>query len=207
MKEEICLFWDNSNIFIPARQVAGRKESLHAERSVRIHFDSLFRLACAGRKAVSGVCVASATSTSAALWQQFKETGVALELYERGRDSNREQGVDQCLQVHMLRALIDSPPKVAVLLTGDGKGFEDGQGFYADLHRMACAGWGIEVVSWDIACHRGLKEFAQAQGVYVPLEDFYHSVTFVEGGRKNRPLSLRHRGRARITGDSIRSIT
>jgi hypothetical protein len=54
-------------------------------------------------------------------------------------------------------------------------------------------GWGIEVLSWDSACNRGLKEWALAVGVYTPLDTFYESVTFIEGGRKSQPLSLTHR--------------
>ena len=43
--------------------------------------------------------------------------------------SGKEQGLDQCLQVHMLRAIHDCPtPQVAVLMTGDGAGYDDGVG-------------------------------------------------------------------------------
>jgi hypothetical protein len=43
----------------------------------------------------------------------------------------------------MLRALADaSDPQIAVLLTGDGQGFEEGAGFHADLERMYQKGWG-----------------------------------------------------------------
>ena len=38
--------------------------------------------------------------------------------------------------------------------------------------------------------------WALERGVYVPLEDYYGSVTFIEGGRRAMPLSLVHRGRA-----------
>ncbi len=78
-------------------------------------------------------------------------------------------------------------------MTGDGKGYDDGLGFHADLERLAKAGWGIEVIAWDIACKRTLKEWASKVGVYVRLEDFYDSVTFLEGTRLVKPLSLIHR--------------
>lgn len=76
----------------------------------------------------------------------------------------------------MLRALADSPaPRVAVLLTGDGAGHEEGVGFYADLERMANHGWGVEILSWDGSCRVSLKDWARKAGVYVPLDDYYEA--------------------------------
>ncbi|HST50491.1 MAG TPA: hypothetical protein VLJ61_00670, partial [Pyrinomonadaceae bacterium] len=71
--------------------------------------------------------------------------------------------------------------------------YEDGAGFRADLERMANAGWGIEVLSWDICCNKKLREWAKATGVYIPLENYYESVTFLEGTRFAKAVSLRHR--------------
>jgi hypothetical protein len=191
---DIYMFWDNSNIFIPTKYVANRREGLYAEHSIRIHFENLFNLARAGRNVRRGICVGSVPPELDRVWQRLRGTGITVELYERGSHSGREQGVDQCLQVHMLRALADvHPPITAVLLTGDGAGYVDGAGFWADLERMANVGWGIEVLSWDMACNRRLREWASANGVYIPLESYYDSVTFLEGTRLARPLSLRHR--------------
>jgi hypothetical protein len=82
-----------------------------------------------------------------------EKTGIVPELYERGGLSGGEQGLDQCLQVHMLRAISDNAdPHVAVLLTGDGAGYDDGVGFHADTERMHAAGWAIEVLSWEHSC-------------------------------------------------------
>jgi hypothetical protein len=58
-------------------------------------------------------------------------------------------------------------------------------------------GWGIEVISLDSACNRGLKQWAQTAGVYLSLDSFYESVTFIEGGRRTQPLSLTRRQYAR----------
>jgi hypothetical protein len=59
--------------------------------------------------------------------------------------------------------------------------------------------WGVEVLSWNSACNRGLKEWAKAAGVYVPLDTFYESVTFIEGGRRAQPVSLTQRQYAHPT--------
>ena len=190
----VHIFWDNSNIFIPARYAAARRDGTLQELLVRIQFDNLYNLARAGRPVSSAICVGSVPPELDAVWQRLRAVGVEVELYERGEESGREQGVDQCLQVHMLRRLVDTDtPGVAVLLTGDGAGYLDGVGFYADLERMEQHGWGIEVISWDNACNRKLKQWASQAGVYVPLETFYPSVTFIEGGRRSTPLSLRAR--------------
>jgi hypothetical protein len=200
---ETHIFWDNSNIFIPAGYVARRREGTLQQRYIRIQFGNLYDLARAGRPVASAVCVGSVPPDLRAVWDRLRAVGVEVELYERGAETGREQGIDQCLQVHMLRRLADAErPSVAVLLTGDGAGYDDGVGFHADLQRMADAGWGIEVLSWSNACRRTLSEWARAVGVYVPLEDFYRSVTFVEGGRTSEPLSLRRRRVARpVTPD------
>lgn len=130
------------------------------------------------------------------LWDRLERaTGVKPELYERGGVSGGEQGLDQCLQVHMLRAMGDhvDEPQIVVLMTGDGAGYDDGVGFHADMERMHKAGWGIEVVSWKNNCKRVLREWATANGVFVPLDDYYDSITFLEGGRFAKPLDLSKR--------------
>jgi hypothetical protein len=192
----VFLFWDNSNIFIRAKSVAERREGGHARQSVRIQFDNLYGLARAGRKVTAGVCVGSVPPDFGYVWDRLRAAGVKVELFERGLGSGREQGVDQCLQVHMLRAGFDSVPGVAVLMTGDGAGYEEGRGFRADLERLANTGWGIEVLSWRSACNRGLREFAESNGIFVALDDFYEEVTFIQGGRGSQPLSLKRRRRA-----------
>ena len=192
---KVYLFWDNSNIFISAKYVAVRRDGgAFAEKEIRIHFGNLYKLARAGRDVASAVCVGSVPPELEHVWNNLRSTGVEVELYERGEISGGEQGVDQCLQVHMLRALADAKePGVAVLLTGDGAGFDTGIGFHADLNRMAKKGWGIEVLSWDISCKKSLKQWAQEVGVYIPLENYYDSITFMQGGRRVKPLSLAHR--------------
>jgi hypothetical protein len=122
-------------------------------------------------------------------------TGVKPELYERGEVTGGEQGLDQCLQVHMLRAMGDhvDEPQIVVLMTGDGAGYDDGVGFHADMERMHKAGWGIEVVSWKSHCKRALREWATTNGVFVSLDDYYESVTFLEGRRFAKPLDLSKR--------------
>ncbi len=198
MKEQVVIFWDNSNIFIPAQHVALKEDGVLQQKDLRIQFDTLYSLARCGREVVKAICVGSVPPELEAVWQRLRAAGVEVELYERGKTTGTEQGVDQCLQVHMLRALADiQDPITAVLMTGDGAGYEDGIGFHADLERMAVRGWGIEVISWDCACNKKLKSWVQATGIYVPLETYYRAVTFVEGGRRSTGLSMTRRGTAK----------
>lgn len=198
----VSVFWDNSNMFVPARDIAQAREGGSAAYSIRIHFENLYRLAHAGRTVSSAFCVGSVPPQLQAVWNRLRATGVEVELFERGQESRTEQAVDQALQVQMLRTLADQkPPGVAVLLTGDGAGYYSGRGFHADLERLANGGWGIEVISWDGACNERLRAWAKAQGVYVPLENYYDSITFIEGGRGSRPLSLTRRPKAQVPDD------
>ena len=193
---KVFLFWDNSNIFISAKDCARRKEKEVSAGDVRIHFTNLSKLAIAGREVGERVVVGSIPPEQRELWDRMEhDTGITPELHERGGLSGTEQGVDQVLQTHMLRACTDNmeAPQIAVLLTGDGRGFDDGIGFHADLERLYKNGWGVEVVAWDISCKRTLRQWAEKVGSYIRLEDYYESVTFIQGGRIVSPLRLASR--------------
>ena len=201
----VFLFVDNSNIIIAAKEVALQREGRAAKESVRIQFDALHQLALAGRVIAKAFVVGSMPPEQRAVWERLTAaTGIVPELYERGSVSGGEQGLDQCLQVHMLRAMADNAePQVAVLLTGDGAGYDDGVGFHADMARMHTAGWGIEVLSWRRSCRRALMEWATAHGRFIPLDDYYEAITFVEGGRRSGRLDLSSRAVAGIRPSPI----
>ncbi|MCF8204325.1 MAG: NYN domain-containing protein [Methylotenera sp.] len=135
---DVCIYWDNSNIFVPAQDVAKEREGAIVGRDLRIQFDAMYELARAGRKVVAGVCVGSLPPELDTLWTRLRGVGVDLELFERGEETHREQAVDQALQVHMLRAIVDRPPGVAVLLTGDGAGAHEGVGADLNLTHRGC---------------------------------------------------------------------
>ena len=103
----------------------------------------------------------------------------------------REQGVDQALRTAMLRDAFDynGNPGIAVLLTGDGSGFADGVGFHADLERMHKRGWRIEVLSWRHSCNRRMREWADQNGKFIALDDFYDSITFLEPPAPGQPIA------------------
>ena len=151
-------------------------------------------MAIGGRSVDRAICVGSIPPELEAVWRNLRSAGVEVELYERGADSGAEQGVDQCLQVHMLRAIVDiQPPGVAMLVTGDGAGYAQSKGFYADLERMHKLRWGIELLSWDVACNKRLKKWSEKVGDYIKLDDFYEYVTFRQRGRNAQSVTRRRR--------------
>lgn len=190
---DICIFWDNSNIYVPAIDLAKEREGATVGGDLRIHFENLYELARAGRKIVAGSCVGSLPPDLHELWEKLAKTGVSLELFERGAASGHEQAVDQALQVHMLRARCDLEPGTAVLLTGDGAGQHEGRGYFADLQRMQKAGWKVEVLSWRSSCHGAMRAWVEENGRFVALDDFYDSITFVKGIRRQAKLPKQHR--------------
>ena len=179
--EKVFIYWDNSNIFISARGVAVEREGATARHRVRVDFRNLLMLACAGRDIERAIAVGSVPPELRHVWNRMENEGVTVELLERGAIDGREQGVDQTLQTAMLRDALDynGDPGIAVLLTGDGSGFIDGVGFHADLERMHRRGWRIEVLSWRHSCNRRMREWAEENGTFVALDDFYEHITFL----------------------------
>jgi len=166
---------------------------------IRIEFENLLKLAIAGRPLARGHCVGSVPPEVWAVWDKLaRKTGIRPELFERGAESGREQAVDQALQVQMLRTAMDeSDPQIAVLLTGDGKGFRDGVGFHADLERMHKRGWGIEVLSWEDTCAGALKRWAADVGCFIPLDDYIANIVFEQGITTASPLNMKKRPRVK----------
>lgn len=187
---EVFIYWDNSNIFISAKEIATEREGEDARPRVRIHFRNLLDLARADRPVHHAVAVGSVPPELRYVWNRLENEGVDVRLLERGALHGREEGVDQLLQTCMLRDLSDynGDPGIAVLLTGDGSGFADGAGFHADLARMHRKGWGIEVLSWRHSCNRRMREWAEEKGVFIALDDFYESVTFLEAAAPGQPV-------------------
>ena len=189
--EKVFIYWDNSNIYISATEIAAEREGPDARYRLRLHFRNLLRLASADRPIESAIAVGSVPPELRNVWTHLENAGVKVELSERGALHGTEQGVDQKLQANMLRNALDynGDPGIAVLLTGDGSGFYDGVGFHADLERMHRKGWRIEVLSWTYSCNRRMKEWAEQNGKFIALDDFYESITFLEPPRPGQAVA------------------
>lgn len=193
MKERVHIIWDNSNIFLSGRSVCDKLE--YKSAGFRINFENLIDLAADKRPIEQVFCVGSVPPPTDAVWGHIeKKTGKMPELYERGANSGKEQAVDQALQTRMLRLGYDyDEPETIVLLSGDGSGYEEGVGFFADIKRLHKVGWNVEVLAWKDHCKRAMRSWADEHGLFVPLDDFYGSVTFVEQLRNAKPLDLAKR--------------
>ena len=189
--DKVLLYWDNSNIFISSQEVAVDREGDSARSRVRLHFRNLLELAHAGREIEHAIAVGSIPPELRHVWNRLENEGITVQLLERGALQGREQGVDQLLQTAMLRDALDynGDPGIVVLLTGDGSGFTDGVGFYADLRRMRSRGWRVEVLSWRHSCNHQMREWAEEEGVFVALDDFYDSITFLEPPSPGQPIA------------------
>jgi hypothetical protein len=203
----VLLFIDNSNIYISGKDVAERVDGAAHRHSFRMEFAHLVQLALANRKLLGAYVVGSIPPEDKAIWESLeRKTGIKPELYERGVATGGEQGLDQCLQVHMLRAINDFPePQIVVLMTGDGAGYDDGAGFHADLERMHHAGWGIEVLSWEHSCNNSLKNWAEKTGTFIPLDNYYQSVSFVKGVRSATLVDLSKRTTSSVRKSPIQA--
>ena len=191
MDKKVFIYWDNSTILISAQEAAVEREGEAVRFRVRIHFRNLLELAHAKRAVEHATAVGSIPPELRHVWNRLENEGVTVQLLERGAVQGREQGVDQALQTVMLRDGFDcnGTPGIAVMLTGDGAGFHDGVGFHADLERMRRRGWDVEVLSWRHGCNRRMREWAEENGKFIALDDFYDSITFLESAAPGQPLA------------------
>lgn len=188
--ERAFIYWDNSNIFTGARAAAEEREGIGARHRVRISFKAMMRLAHAERPVERASAAGSVPPELRALWNRLSGEGVQIGLFDRGAvERGVQQAPDRMLQLQMLRDLADynGDRGIAVVLTGDGQGFYEGAGFHADLERMHRRGWRVEVLSWANSCNQRMRRWVEAHGVFVPLDDFYHSVTFLNPSSDDYP--------------------
>lgn len=184
------IFWDNSNIhYAGLDQVFPMKEPGKQKELYRTHFSNLLDLVAGGRKIDDIFFAGSVPPKGDSLWKHIESLGITPSLLPRSMTDGEADTTDHVLQLALLRLVLDNTePNTIALLTGDGAGINNGQGFLADAKRIAEKGWKFEVYSWDAACHGLLKRFAEENGKYINLEDYYESITFIKGERRALPL-------------------
>ena len=191
--DRVFVYWDNSNVFHEAQRLADQLEGTpEARYLVRIHFDNLLRLAHADRPLAKAVAAGSVPPEMRQLWNRMENAGVEAHLVDRyERDRGEQELPDRLLQLQMLEDALDNNgnPGVVSLLTGDGAGYAQGRGFHRTLERMHGRGWKVEVLSWAHACNQGMRRWAEANGIFVALDDHYHAITFREPSRAGHELA------------------
>ena len=183
--DRVFIYWDNSNIFHEAQRLAEeRNEGADARYRVRIHFDNLLRLAHADRPLAKALAAGSVPPEMRQLWNRMESRGVEVQLFDRGNP-------DRVLQLRMLEDALDynGDPGIVVLLTGDGAGYLQGAGFHSTLARMHKRDWRVEILSWAHACNQRMRRWAEENGAFVALDDFYGAITFREPSRAGFALA------------------
>ena len=190
----VFVYLDNSNIFHAAQDLAEeRNGDQYARYRVRINFENLLRLAHADRPLEKALAAGSIPPALSMLWNRLRRAGVEVHLFDRGE----QEPLDQWLQLRMLESALDyyEDPGIMVLLTGDGAGYNEGRGFHRTLERMHRRGWKVEVLSWIHSCNQRMQEWVEANGVFVPLDDYYAAVTYTNEPRAGQePASARDVG-------------
>ncbi|MDE0146277.1 MAG: NYN domain-containing protein [Nitrospira sp.] len=185
--ERVFIYWDNSNIFLEAQRLAEERNEGPASRyRIRINFDNLLRLAHANRPVERAFAAGSVPPEMRHLWNRMESNGIQVQLFDRGNPGSREQEVpDKFLQLRMLEDALDynGTPGIVVLLTGDGAGYLEGSGFHSTLERMHNRKWRVEILSWAHSCNQRMRRWAEENGVFIALDDFYESITFMEPSR------------------------
>lgn len=185
--DRVFIYWDNSNIFHEAQRLAEeRAEGPGARYRVRIHFENTLRLAHADRPVEKAIAVGSVPPEMRQLWNRKEEEGIEVRLFDRESPDRGEQEMpDRVLQLRMLEDALDynGSPGIVVLLTGDGAGHYEGSGFHSTLERMHKRGWQVEILSWAHSTNQRMRAWAEANGTFVALDDFYEAITFMEPSR------------------------
>lgn len=186
----VYLFVDLSNLSWSAREEAlARGEPAWA---LRLHAEHLFGVLAAGRRVDRAVLIADARLAETVLRAYRRWFDVRLA--EPGLLTGKEQGADEKLQVALYETLYAADSGTIVLATGDGAGWKDGRGFCPAIRTARREGLGIEVVAFARSFNRTLRTLASNLGAAVLLDEFYESVTFLEGGRRfATPLGPRRR--------------
>ena len=187
--DKVFIYWDNSNIFHEAQRLADERNSgPDARYRVRVNFVNMLRLAHADRPVERAYAAGSVPPEMRQLWHRLENRGRAVQLFDR---AGEREFPDYTLHLRMLEDGLDysGHPGVAVLMTGDGAGYLEGAGFHRTLERMHRRGWRVEILSWSHSCNQRMRRWAEENGVFVALDDFYDSVTFLEPSRPGQRLA------------------
>lgn len=184
MKDPVCVYVDNSNIFHEGQRYASEKKG-EDRLTFRIHFARFIDLVTESRPTTEIVWGGSTPPSTDEVWGNLSRKGVKPFLIPRATSGENET-VDHLVQLQMHRHArkYRNSPGTMVVCTGDGKGYDQEEGFLYDVEGFVAEGWLLKVVSWNHSCSARLMAFAKERGQFVALDDHYEEVTFLEGGRR-----------------------
>ena len=139
----VYIYLDHSNIFLGAQPMAQQLEGYDTRYRVRLDFANLLTLAHCHRPVRRTVAAGSISPALERLWGRLQDRSAKVELLHR-HGHGEQQHPDIQLQLSMLQDTLDNDPGVVVLLTGDGLGYVNDEGFHENLERMHQKGWRVK---------------------------------------------------------------
>lgn len=181
-------FVDYSNLFVNAIRVAEfRAESFRLRQRLKINFSNLQAFVQRNRDWGSGYAAAGLDNGDE-ICEQSKKAGIDFGVFERGRISNREQGIDEIIQKRMYQLLAKPVGRgVVVLVSGDGNGDGRDMGFLPALKALHQHGYEVEVVSWKISLNGTMRTWTVKNGRLIELDQWFDYLTEQPG----RPVKSR----------------
>ena len=175
----VYVYWDHSNSFIEAQNIA---DEIEREKLG----DDISRMTVA--KAVEAGSVPPEVRDH---WKRMERQGIRTEVIDRNNYGGRERDVpDTILQREMLADACINEPATVILLTGDGAGWNVRKGFMNTLQCMKKRGWEVELLSWYQSCNARLRQWVETNGHFTCLDHFYKSITFVEPSDRDKGRKL-----------------
>jgi hypothetical protein len=189
-RRPVYFFLDFSNIAIAAGDLAAKLgDGVLSARRLRLHAKNLREFVERERLWQRGYAAAGFNSVPSGLCRNFGEAGIHFDAHELGCLSRREQGIDEAIQGEMRKLLPRRVERgIVALATGDGNGHRRGEGFLPALQDLHEEGFSIELMSWRDSCNPTLQNWASSYGTVVELDDWFHELTFINGGRSAERL-------------------
>ena len=184
-----CFYVDNSNIFVEGQRYAAATAG--EERSgFRIYFPNFVKLCLGGSAPDEVIWAGSNPPPDDSVWKYLREEmAINPQLLERS-GAGEQETVDHRIQLCMYRHVrkYKDDPGILILATGDGKGYENEEGFLYDCEGFISQGWKLRLISWEHSCHRRLRQFAEDHGEFVSLDKHYNQISFIKDGRVVQPI-------------------
>ncbi|MGI9306429.1 MAG: hypothetical protein ACR2P5_03900 [Gammaproteobacteria bacterium] len=187
MNDNIHIYMDAYSVMSGAAEI---QTDYDAEHWDSIYFRNLFELA-RNRRNIASVAVAAPKGMellrTAIYGLRENKTEVA------SRNPETEISCADFLAAQMLRDALrySGGANTAVLITGDGCGFADEPLLLGDAAILRKNGWKVEIMSWRQISDPRMVQWAQKNGAYIAMENFYDSITMnKKGARLAKKLDL-----------------
>lgn len=168
---------DDSNIWIEAKKLAGKKRQFKTgeDHRVRIDIGKLTDVVAAGRTVEQGFLYGSEPPAIDEVWEKIRKHGWAVDTKKRQRTTGKEKKVDTQIAVDIVTKAFNTPldkRSTIILITGDADLLPAIEGV------LKCEGWRVEVYMWKQALSRDLKALTDDRVVVEPLDEYLERVTF-----------------------------